>query len=186
MRINAKASADLVALRVKRNTKHDGQEATVDLEIGIEKNEADNFGDGFERLAFATMREVDTTDEDGVPVRRLEHLQARIKPNRKRVIYERHVIHIDGQKITEQPELVRVITVDGSPKVVALFRVPISVTRTELITKLMAKVNGVVSVSFVHEQDDIEKDLPKQQGFQIVPKPRPEPEPDVATTEAAE
>ena len=161
MRIDAKVNADLVALTVKRNQKHDGQEAFVDLEVGVRQQEADRFGADFGDLAFGSMREA---TEDGTT--RVEHLQDNITPSHKRVIYERHVIVLDGNKLTEQPKLASIKTVDGEAKVVARFRVPVATTQATLLTKLMAKVNGNVTVEFSPEQELIDlrqkPDKPRQ------------------------
>lgn len=147
MRIEAKTSADIVAINVKRNNSHDGKEAFVDLEIGIKEGEAPNFGKDFADLAFSGMRE-EVTEEGAA---KITHLQDSIKPG-SRVVYERHVIVLDGNKLKEQPELLNLKTVDGDAKVVAKVRVPVATTQTDLITSLMGKVGNVVAIEFNPEQ----------------------------------
>lgn len=175
MHISAKVQGDLADLHIKRNQKHDGKEATVDIEIGIKQDESDNWGEDFHDLAFASMCE--RVSDDGAAT--LVHLQDTIKPN-KRVVYERHKMTIDGSVVRAQPELLALKTVEGEAKVVAKFRVPISTNAKELLGKLMDKVNTVIKVEFEVEQPDLgmpaetqgSLNLPaedKQPGFTIVP-----------------
>lgn len=158
MIIRAKVSGDLADLHIKRNRKHDGKEATIDLEIGIRQQEAANWGVDFNDLAFSSMCE---RTQDGVTT--LVHLQDTIKPNTQ-VVYERHVILIDGQKVKEQPKLLSMKTVEGEAKVIATVRVPVSVTQKKLLASLMDKVNSMVSLEFEPEQEQVPEAPPQTTG----------------------
>jgi hypothetical protein len=146
MRIKTKTSADVVGLNIKRNQKHDGKEAHLDIEVGVKQENAKKFGADFGDLAFSSMRE--RTEESET---KIVHLQDNIKPG-SRVVYERHEILIDDNKLNEQPELLSIRTVDGEARVIAKYRVPVATTQKGLLTKLMGKVGGVVTVEFNPEQ----------------------------------
>jgi len=149
VKIQAKTSCDITAFLVKRNKSHDGKEGHVDIEIGVkQKDAADQFGADFEALAFATMQTV-TGIEDGE--KKIVFLQDTIKPGR-RVMFERHVIQLDGEEIKEQPELLSIKTVDGDAKVIAAIRIPIETARKKLVSSLTQKVGEVVGVEFNPEQ----------------------------------
>jgi len=148
MKIQGKFPADVVGFCIKRNQAHDGREAFVDIEVGVERQEAAaRFGEEFETLAFATLfvRE----DEDGSKSETF--LVDTIKPN-KRVVFERHVIELEKKRIETQPELLSISTVDGYPKVVAKIRLPIDVSKADLINDLVQKVGKTISTEFNPEQ----------------------------------
>jgi len=149
MKIQTRCSADVAAFTIKRNQAHDGKEGFVDLEIGVEqKNATKSFGADFEALAFAMMQEV-ASGEDGAP--KVVFLQDTIKPGR-RVVFERHVINLDGEQISEQPELLKIKTVDGDAKVIANIRIPVETARKKLVANLTQKVGEIVDVEFNPEQ----------------------------------
>ena len=148
MRIEAETNADMTAITIKRNQKHDGQLAYLDLELAVKQAEAAQFGEHFGKLAFSSMTEVG--DEGGAT--KIIHLIDNPKPS-KRCVYERHVIVLDGVQITEQPELLSIATIDGEARVIAKFRVPVATTQKKLLTSLIEKVGQVVSVQFNPEQE---------------------------------
>jgi hypothetical protein len=158
MRIEAKTSADVVGLTIKRNQKHDGQEAYVDIEIGVKYDEAEKtFGEDFQILAFSSMRQVPVGEEG---TEKIIHLQDLIKPG-ERVVFEKHVIEINGTKLKEQPKLLHIKTVDGDAKAIAKLRIPIDVDST-LVAELTQQVGDVVEVQFNPEQQLLDLDLARE------------------------
>jgi len=154
MKIILKTAADIVGFQIKRNKTHDGREASVDLDIGVKREDASKFGEEFEALAFATMRVMEN-DKDGG--NSFSFLVDSIKPGH-RVVYEQHRIKIAGQNISEQPELLGIRTVDGEARVVVRVRIPIGVDKAALISELATKVGQTIKVEFE----------PQQAGFEFV------------------
>ena len=111
MRVEGKLNCDLRQVIVKQNQSSDGQEAFLDLDAGVTKDEAEKkFGEDFASLAFSTMRVLEAQDDDETDA--IAFLVDSIKPG-SRVVFELHTIDIDGEEITAQPELRGIKTVDG-------------------------------------------------------------------------
>lgn len=148
MKISGKHNADLVGFSIKRNKSHDGREAFIDLDIGVTEDEAaSKFGEDFKLLAFGTMRVIEADVGDNDDVDSIGFLQDDIKPG-KRVVFEKQRVSLLEDVFEEQPELLKIRTVDGTRKAVARFRVPVDVGRATLITQLAQKIGQTVSVEF--------------------------------------
>lgn len=131
---------------MKANKSHDGREAWVDLEIGVKQEEAEKkFGEAFAILAFSTMRVQEAQGEDETDG--IVFLQDAIKPGRV-MVAELHNVDIEGNQCTVQPELLRIRTVKGEARVVAMIRVPIDVSKASLINAMTKQVGKSVRVEF--------------------------------------
>jgi hypothetical protein len=156
LKIKGKFSADLVAFGIKRNQAHDGRSGHVDIDIGVEQEEAaSKFGADFESLAFATMRVMEAVDDDDTDA--IAFLQDSIKPG-KRCVFERHQINIAGHKIDDQPDILGIKPVDGSRKVVVRIRIGIDVEKSENVTYFGQHIGETVKVEFNPKQGEL--DLP--------------------------
>lgn len=149
MRIQAKCSADIVGFSIKRNQTHDGKEGFVDIEVGVDRQDAsDQFGHDFDALAFATMMMVNDNEGAG---EKIVFLQDTIKPG-SRVMFDRHIIEIDGHEIRDIPVLTGIKTIDGAERVIAKIRIPVEVTKKGLVSALTQSVGKVVTAEFNPEQ----------------------------------
>lgn len=149
MKIQGKMSADVVGITIKRNKSHDGKEAHLDLEVGIDAETcAETWGDDLRTLAFSGMRiESDEDGEDGY-----RHLMDTIKPG-SRVVYEHHEVKIHGAgKIRCQPQLLRISTIDGKPSGVVRLRLDIEAARAAELTD---KVGATIKVEFNPSQGEL-------------------------------
>ena len=152
MKITGKFGADIVGIHIKRNKSHDGREAFVDIEIDVRQEDAEEkFGPNFALLAFGTMHDVRTGEDEEEGTDKIAFLQDSITPGR-RVVFEKHKIEIDGEQIVAQPGLLKIQTVDGEARVVNKIRIPVDAQKKALISKLMENVGGVVKVSFSPQQ----------------------------------
>ena len=154
MRVEGKLNCDLRQVIVKQNQSSDGQEAFLDLDAGVTKDEAEKkFGEDFASLAFSTMRVLEAQDDDETDA--IAFLVDSIKPG-SRVVFELHTIDIDGEEITAQPELRGIKTVDGEARVIAQLRIPVDVSKKALLNQLVGNVGKTVKVSFTPAQGSLD------------------------------
>jgi len=162
MKITGKLAADIVGFSIKRNKAHDGSEAAVDIEVSVSEDDAKGkFGDDFHTLAFGTMRVVEAEGDDDVDA--ISFMQDTIKPG-SRVVFEGHKIKLDGQTITEQPELLSIKTVDGEARIIARLRLPVKTDNTAAINSLVQSVGETVKCEFNPQQGELGFTPPKQNG----------------------
>ncbi len=159
MKIKGKLNADIVGFAIKRNKSHDGSEAAVDIDVGVTEEDAkEKFGADFHVLAFGTMRVMEAEGDDDVDA--IAFMQDTIKPG-SRVVFESHKIKLDGETITEQPELLSIKTVDGEARVIARLRIPVKTDKTAAINSLVQSVGKTVKVEFNPQQGELELRSPK-------------------------
>ena len=140
MEFSGKWTAYVTGFQIKANASHDGQEAHVDLEIGIKQEEAENkLGKDFATMAFSTMRVMEAQGDEDTDA--IAFLVDSVKPGH-RVVFPLHAIDIDGQEITAQPELRGIKTVDGEARVIAQLRIPVDVSKKAMLNKIIGQVGG--------------------------------------------
>lgn len=152
MKLKGTFSVDIRRFEIKSDSSNTGKEALVDIEIGLKQEEAEKkIGEDFVALAFSTMRVQENDEgEDGY-----HHLVDSIKPGRN-CILEQHRITIDDQpEFVAQPELLRIKPVDGEPKVTALIRIPIDVSKAAVINALTKLVGESVKVKLNAAQGEL-------------------------------
>jgi hypothetical protein len=147
MKLHLKTSGDVKQFIIKRNNEANGREALVDIDLGVKKENADNWGPDFLALAFSTMRVMEPAEDDEDSGNTIGYLVDTIKPG-KRLVVENHEIEIDGYKFKTQPELKNIKTIDGVEAVVVCMRIPIAIDNKELLDLLTSKVGSIVKIEF--------------------------------------
>ena len=156
MEIRGKVTGEITDFHVKWNKSNDGTEATVDVEFPVAEEHAEELlGEDFKTMAFSTMRvvEADVGDEDDVDT--VGHLVDSIKPGR-RVVFQQHIVKLEGQEIRTQPKMLRVGMVDGERKVMVKLRLPIDTSKASLVSWLVGNVGKAVKAEFNPQQATFE------------------------------